>query len=156
MRRRHRVWLAVAVVALVCLAGCGREPAAPSPRTITSVSVLRTSAFPANHIPPFERRVTDATQARQLYTLLWALPEPPQGNHVYACPADFGVQYHLTFSRGATPTPAARATVNAGGCSGVTLFGGRAERVIAGGPPRRPSGNSSRTAWACRNPLCTP
>jgi hypothetical protein len=110
------VWLLAGLVA-----GCGVSTATrASASGITSFHIVRTSAFPSNHIPPFERTVVDARQAVKVYTALQALPVFPKG--VMNCPADFGVAYHLTFFRGQSSTSWAR--VNPGGCEGVQLADG--------------------------------
>jgi hypothetical protein len=106
----------MALVGLVCLAACTPQ-SATTPPALTSAHIIRTSAFPGNHIPPFERTVTDAAKVQQLYAMLVALPAMPPG--IYHCPVDLGVQYHLTFFTGNTPFTSA--TVDAGGCGGVTV-----------------------------------
>lgn len=115
--------LLVALLALA-LAGCGRwTPALPGSSgggAVTSVHVLRTSAFPPNHIPPLERTVTDAVKARQLYAALRALPPFPK--ETMSCPMDIGVSYDLTFYQGQTQV--SWATVQPTGCEAVTLPNG--------------------------------
>jgi hypothetical protein len=81
---------------------------------------VRTSAFLANDIPPFERTVADAHRAIKVYTALQALPAFPKG--VMSCPADFGVAYHLTFFRDQSNVSWAR--VESGGYEAVKLADG--------------------------------
>lgn len=79
---------------------------------------ILTSAFPANHIPPFDKTSTSAAKAQRLYNALLALPVMPAGP--YYCPIDFGTLYHLSFYDDATHV-AATAIVEPGGCGDVTL-----------------------------------
>jgi hypothetical protein len=114
-----RRWASVALVAFALMvAGC-RVPGQPAPVNASGLTlrVLRTSAFPQNHIPPFERTVTDPTKVQALYTALYALPPFPKGT--YSCPMDIGLAYQLTFMRGQTVVSSA--TVKPDGCEGVTL-----------------------------------
>lgn len=121
MHGRYLPRLAIAaLVGLVVLAGCAQSSRTVTSRTVTSLHVVRTSAFPSNHIPPFERTATDAAKVQRLYDALLALPTPPTGT--IHCPADFGVAYHLTFFRmGATVL---QATVEGSGCRFVALSNG--------------------------------
>lgn len=96
--------LAVLVLLFVGCGATGPQATLQLPMTATTarlqvsaVHVLRTSAFPANHIPPLDQTVTDARQAQQLYDALYTLPPFPSG--AMNCPADFGVAYQLTFYR---------------------------------------------------------
>ena len=86
-------------------------------RRVSAVHILRTSDFPQNHIPPFEKYVNDAARAQQLYDALLALPVMPSGP--YFCPADFGVAYHLTFYQGRVDV--ASALVKPDGCETAIL-----------------------------------
>lgn len=122
-QQRHgaaRWWVGIALMALVLTAtGCGAPtPSVPAGSASPSaLHVLRTSAFPQNHIPPFERTITDPTKTQALYTALYALPPFPKGT--YSCPMDIGLAYQLTFMRGQTVV--ASATVKPDGCEAVTL-----------------------------------
>jgi hypothetical protein len=108
-------------VELALLAGCAQSSQPITPQTVTSLHVIRTSAFPSNHIPPFERTATDAAKVQRLYHALLALPTPPPSGTIH-CPADFGAAYHLTFfNQGATVLTA---TVEESGCRFVTLSNG--------------------------------
>lgn len=86
-------------------------------RRVNAVHILRTSDFPQNHIPPFEKTIRNAALAQHLYDALMALPVMPQGT--YNCPADFGVAYHLTFYQGHADV--ASALVKPDGCEIATL-----------------------------------
>lgn len=112
------VWLLAGLVA-----GCGASAAASTAASasgITSFHIVRTSAFPANRIPPFERTVVDARQAAKAYAALQSLPAFPKGTMF--CPIDFGIQYHLTFFHDQSNVSWAR--VESGGCQGVQLADG--------------------------------
>lgn len=112
------LWLLAGLVA-----GCGANAAASTAASasgITSFHIVRTSAFPANHIPPFERTVVDARQAAKVYAALQALPSFPKGT--MSCPVDFGIQYRLTFFHDRSNVSWAR--VDSGGCEGVQLANG--------------------------------
>jgi hypothetical protein len=109
---------ATMLAALVCLAACAQSTTTGH-QAFTSLHVLRTSAFPQNHIPPFEATTRDPAKVRQFYQTLLALPTPPSGP--INCPADFGVAYQLTFNSGTTVS--SRATVDASGCGFVKIDG---------------------------------
>lgn len=85
---------------------------------ISSVRAILTSAFPENHIPPFDKTSISAARVQQLYNALLALPVQPQGT--YYCPIDFGTLYHLRFFD-TTGRLVATAIVEPGGCQDVTL-----------------------------------
>lgn len=114
-------------VALLLLGACGRASASPQQATlqlqinqslhITSAHVTLTSAFPSNHIRPFDKTTTDPTQAQRLYDATLALPVMPSGT--YFCPMDRGEVLHLTFYDGAALV--ARASVKPDGCEGAIL-----------------------------------
>lgn len=135
MRRRQGTRLvpqltALAVVGLAMLAGCAQSAALP-PQTVTSLHVIRTSAFPANRIPPFERTASDAIKVQRLYNALMALPAFPSGT--FSCPVDFGVVYHLTFFH--QSAIALRADVKPDGCQGVSFNGAnRGTKWVATSP----------------------
>lgn len=101
-----------ALAALMLLSGCGSD-------SYTSLHVLRTSAFPANHIPPFERTVNNPAKVQRLLNALAALPAYPSG--IMHCPADFGVVYHLAFQGQAFLY--GQASIQAGGCQGMSFNG---------------------------------
>ncbi len=103
----------LALAALVLVAGCGTD------YFPTSVHVLRTDAFPDNHIPPFEETVANQAKAVRLYSALLALPAYPSGT--VKCPADFGVVYQLLFQGMASIQQ--HMSVQAGGCRGVSFNG---------------------------------
>lgn len=112
------VWLLAGLVA-----GCGVSTAASTAASasgITSFHIVRTSGFPSNRIPPFERTVVDARQAAKVYAALQALPPFPKGT-MY-CPIDFGIRYQLTFFHDQSNVSWAR--VESGGCEGVQLADG--------------------------------
>jgi hypothetical protein len=119
---RHRIWLWLALVALVSIAGCATSASAKATGTdpaFTSLSVVRTSAFPSNHVPPFAGMTTDSERIGKLYRAFLALPKFPSG--VMNCPGDAGIQYQLAFveSDGAV----LHATVKPDGCEGATMDG---------------------------------
>jgi hypothetical protein len=126
MYRRHFRWLTVsALVVLVCFGGCGQgqtpvqSPVITTGPEYTRLHVLRTSAFPANHIPPFEVTVGYPPKIRQFYAAIQALPAFPSGT--INCPADSGVVYQLTFSGPGMDT--AHVNIQATGCQGVSFDG---------------------------------
>jgi hypothetical protein len=74
--------------------------------------------------------VTSLRKIKHIVALLNALPVSQPG--VTNCPVDFGIDVRLAFY-GHDASPLAVATVDAGGCSGVTLaIGGRAEPELEG------------------------
>jgi hypothetical protein len=109
-----------ALVGLTLLAGCAQSLRTVTSQTATSLHVIRTSAFPSNHIPPFERTATDAAKVQRLYNALLALPTPPPGP--LSCPVDFGVAYHVTFFNQSVIV--LQATVKPDGCRSVSLSNG--------------------------------
>lgn len=128
-RRRGIRSAIIAVVALLALTLAGCNLAAPNsarnPKTAgsgdpTSVHVLRTSAFPQNHIPPLDQTVTDPLKTQHLYAALQALPPPRSG--VFSCPDDVGEAYRLTFYRGQQEV--FWADVKPDGCEGATFQNG--------------------------------
>lgn len=122
--RTATVGLAVlAAIGAVLMSGCGATAssapgAASSP--LTAVHLIRTSAYPANHIPPLELMVQDNTKAQRLYDALRTLPAPPSG--MISCPADFGTAYHLTFYRDQSAVTSV--IVKPDGCRHVTFANG--------------------------------
>ncbi len=68
--------------------------------TMTRLVVRRTDEFPQNHVRfSFPSSVVVDAQAavRKVSRALCALPAAPRG--AISCPADFGITYHLHFSR---------------------------------------------------------
>jgi hypothetical protein len=89
---------------------------------VDSLTVQRTDALPGNHTRftfPATAKVSSATAAQSVAQSLCGLPSVPR--KTVACPADFGVTYHLTFAAGSQHF--APVTVNAGGCELVTGLG---------------------------------
>lgn len=122
MCERHLPRLAIAaLVGLVVLVGCAQSSRTVTAQAVTSLHVIRTSAFPQNHIPPFERTATDAAKVQHLYNALLALPTPPPGP--LFCPVDFGVAYHVTFFNQSVIV--LQATVKPDGCRSVSLSNGK-------------------------------
>jgi len=135
---RHRVAL-IGVLLAVALLGFGYVvPMAPRWSSVTSLLVTRDVGFPQNGISPFTGSSADAARVQRFYNAIWALPSFPPGQ--YACPADRGVRYQLTFQRGADIV--LRAVASPGGCGGVAL-----ERA---GPFFRDDGRmiASESFWA--------
>jgi hypothetical protein len=128
--------LAAVVLACCCcaallalVAGCGAVTqvpgiAAPGTATPTAISPLvrlhaiRTSAFPANHIVAFDATSSNAARITQLSATIRALKPYPPGT--YACPADVGVLYHLTFTRADGTQVAALAKPDGCAWAGIT------------------------------------
>lgn len=128
----------IAILALSLLLAACSQPAATAPAPtratgnqttsylrpgawrIGSVRAILTSAYPTNHVPPFDHTSTSAAKAQQLYHALLALPAMPAGT--YNCPVDWGALYHVFFYdyRDASRLVAI-ATINPGGCNSVTL-----------------------------------
>ena len=80
--------------------------------------VRRTDAFPQNGVRfsfPAVVTVSSVTSVRAVASALCKLPRMPRGT--FACPADFGISYDLTFSGRDRSFPAA--TVDATGCQVV-------------------------------------
>jgi len=113
-RSRGALLLLLALAALATGCASAAEAGASAPDTL---QVTRTSAFPENHIPALERSIHNAITVSALYAAVRALPSAPKG--IVHCPADFGVQYHLTFLR--DNTPLLQATADASGCRWLRL-----------------------------------
>jgi hypothetical protein len=117
MYRRVLPWLAVVLLAVVCLAGWA--PLHPVGPRFSRLQVLRTSENP--HVPPFAARVTDGAKIERLYAAIEALPAYPTGP--IFCPLYLGVYYHLTFV--ATASLVFQVDLEVGACSGVYFHGTR-------------------------------
>lgn len=89
-----------------------------SAETVNRLVVRRTDAFPQNHLRfsfPATVAVTEVAAVRSVARALCALPAmPEQAMH---CPVDFGIAYHLEFSRGQQRFPVV--TLDATGCQSV-------------------------------------
>lgn len=143
LERSSRTWVALLGLGMV-LAACGGKAlpvpfANPCPgslcsavSSLTRLVVVRTNAFPQNHIRfsfPARVIVDDETQVRVVAGGLCHLPLFPPGT--FHCPADFGVDYQLHFSdavRSYHPV-----TVEATGCEAVMGLGG-SRRWVATSP----------------------
>ena len=90
----------------------------PGAWRVASVRAILTSAFPTNHVPPFDRTSTSAERAQNLYNALLALPAMPAG--IMSCPIDWGNVYHVRFYDESSQL-AATALVKPDGCEAVTL-----------------------------------
>jgi hypothetical protein len=89
---------------------------------VDSLMVQRTDALPGNHTRftfPATAKVSSATAAQSVAQSVCGLQSVPR--KTVACPADFGVTYHLTFVAGSQKF--APVTVNAGGCELVSGLG---------------------------------
>jgi hypothetical protein len=89
---------------------------------VDSLMVQRTDALPGNHTRftfPATDKVSSAPAAQSVAQSLCGLQQVPQ--KTVACPADFGVAYHLSFAAGSQRF--APVTVNAGGCQLVSGLG---------------------------------
>lgn len=119
------ILLAIVLSCVGMLVACGRSSPSSqvltSAETLTSVHVVRTNSIPQNTISPYDRPFdvtqTDAGKVRDLYTLMASLKPMPPGT--YSCPADLGVEYHVTFFTGATAV--ITGTIEATGCGTLTL-----------------------------------
>ncbi len=68
--------------------------------TVTRLLVRRTDGIPQNHVRfsfPSSVVVDETAAVRKVARALCALPAAPRGS--MSCPADFGITYHLHFSR---------------------------------------------------------
>jgi hypothetical protein len=97
--------LGVCVLALM-LAGCG-SPALGA--TGPALHVTRTGFG----LPALDVTVTNAAQVRRLFDAALALRNVPEGA-MFACPADWGTRYHLTFT--AHDSAPVEMTLDASGC----------------------------------------
>jgi hypothetical protein len=101
---RRGAALAAALLIVVALAGCGQAAkahasvAALSSAPFVGLRAVRSSAFPGNDVPAFDHTGIDAAAIAKLYDAVAAL-RPYPANADYFCPADFGLLYHLTFTR---------------------------------------------------------
>jgi hypothetical protein len=94
----------------------------PGAWRIGSVHAILTSAFPSNHVPPFDRISVSAAAAQRLYHALLSLPAAPANIGSYYCPADWGTRYYVFFyDYSDSSRLVALATINPGGCNLVTL-----------------------------------
>jgi hypothetical protein len=120
-------FLMLSGVLALALVGCGETATAKGTASQLTQSnlfyarAILTSAFPQNHIPPFDKMSTDPAKAMAFYKALLALPVMPRGT--YYCPIDFGSVYHLTFYS-ASGRIVAHATVKPDGCETATLPNG--------------------------------
>lgn len=99
--------------------------------TVTRLVVRRTDAFPQNHFQfsfPTSVVVDDTAAVRRVARALCALPPVP--DTTISCPADFGISYHLAFSRAGVRFRVV--TLDATGCQTVSGLGRR--RWIARSP----------------------
>jgi hypothetical protein len=144
--RKLLAMTATLFAALAWLAACAQSTTSGQ-QAFTSLHVLRTSAVPQNHIPPFEATSNDAAKVRQFYQTQLALPTPPSGP--IFCPDDFGAAYQLTFFSGTTVST--RATVAASGCRYVKIDG-----TTRGWVTSDTSGSSSPIRSACPSQPSTP
>jgi hypothetical protein len=99
--------LAAAGLACVALAGCagavagtGKTPAiCAQAGSITRLVIHRVNGLPQNHERfsfPARITVTSPSRAQSVARALCALPVMPSGT--YACPADWAINYRLTFA----------------------------------------------------------
>ena len=113
------------------------------------LSVLRTSTFPQNHIPPFAATVTvHPPRSDQLYVAIEKQLQNGVPRRRHALPGRLGRNYdHLAFHY--TTSPVLQVDIETGGCQGVS-FGGKRHAPESG--PRSPphSGSSLPRRWACR------
>lgn len=86
---------------------------------------------------PTDVTVTDAARISRLAHAVCALPRAPSGHAAIACPADYGVAYHVRFE--AAHAPPATVVLHTSGCEFVT--GLTRERWV------RKSGFWSTLAW---------
>jgi len=138
-RNQVRLMAAVLIGGSLIFAACAnagaggnpKSPPAPTTRArvlcqavphLDLLVVRRTDAFPQNHFrfsfPPVVT-VSDPARVRDAGTALCALPKMPKG--VFNCPADFGIDYHLTFS--AAGRSFRTVIVDATGCQQVQGLG---------------------------------
>jgi len=109
-------------------------PRSPSEVIAPRAHVLRISAhstIAANRPKQQPFTVTSLNKIKHIVALLNALPVFQPG--VRSCPADLGIDVRLAFYAGRGASPLAVATVDAGGCSGVTLaIGHKAQPGLEG------------------------
>jgi hypothetical protein len=84
--------------------------------SIDRVVFATATSIPQN-APPDVTATATGDSARDLYAATLALPELSPGG--YSCPADFGIEYSLTFYGG--DTQLVTGTVHPSGCEIVTL-----------------------------------
>jgi hypothetical protein len=90
-------------------------------QTATTLTFSTATSIPSNPAPQVQVTVTDASKVSSLFEAALALPTVPEGT--YSCPADFGVQYELAFTSGATVT---RVGLEPNGCGWVSIPGSSA------------------------------
>jgi hypothetical protein len=117
---RLSLFPALLLVAGACiLASCAASAASEPPASmVVAVHVVRTSAFPSNHIPPFTAALSNAAQVQKLYAAMLQLPYYPSDVDM-ACPAQIGIYYDLTFTLSTRAT--FRAIFQSDSCPSVTL-----------------------------------
>ena len=102
-----------------------------SAQTVQRLSVHRVNMLPQNHERftfPARANVNDPTKIRMVAQAVCELPPMPGG--AFACPADWGIKYQLTFTADGNKLPTV--TIDATGCQTVQGF--------------------SRTIWVARTP----
>lgn len=115
----------IGLLLLLFLAGCGGTAAAATAPTLQAgsqpnalhVARPRLVGYNQQVIAPFDKTVSNAAEAQQLYAAALALPRPSQ--YPLPCPDDWGLTYQLTFLRGTSPLSQMQA--QAMGCQWVYL-----------------------------------
>ena len=125
MGRLRSVMAVLPMLLLLVVAGCGPAATARETSSVsvppTALHVVRAPGIPQDHIPPFARSVTTVTSVQRLYQAMYALPRIPKllPGEAIACPADYGLEYYLTFLAGSKVIE--RADMYASGCVGIAV-----------------------------------
>ncbi|WIG59011.1 MAG: hypothetical protein OJF49_001758 [Ktedonobacterales bacterium] len=93
----------------------------------TTVHVVRHENIPQNHLPPLDMTIRDAAKVGKLATMIRALPRFVFTGPM-SCPADFGVEYDMTFTD-SHGDAVLSVQANPFGCSGLTINGGDQRRA---------------------------
>ena len=120
--------LLVALAIAVMFSSFGRsllaEEGAAGP---TTVHVVRHENTPQNHLPPLDVTIRDAAKVGKLATMIRALP-PFVFTGPMSCPADFGVEYDMTFTD-SHGNAVLSVQANPFGCTGLTINGSDQRRA---------------------------
>jgi hypothetical protein len=116
---KQRYAFILASLLLLLLTSCGNILPSTPTHTFqpTTLRVVRPKSTLGYSYPALDRTITNATTTLQLYQMALALP--PFTSGIINCPADFGVEYQLTFSQ-PSQTPQ-HMTLDASGCQFLTI-----------------------------------
>ena len=115
---RKIAWLLLGLAALL-VQGCGGQVTRSKPPSVKADTLVVRKTALMDGMPSWTRTVRNARSVERLAAALLSLQPAPKGPS--ACPADFGIVYHMTFkSRGKTVLTA---TADGSGCEEAHVRG---------------------------------